>query len=486
MMIPDIFFFNPTCESAIANGSPYYTPPARLRQFESDLGYLPAWLGEEKDLVLVQGEIDQVYIKKMRQLGFCLPEVVHLLQALSDDAWISSPKGWLRPWGRSPAMYHLFRNLIPNCNEAFRQSPVVNWKPKHKEMYSRMTALELLEKLLKVHQHDWLPDPSGLPVICHSLETVHQEIDRLIYPSPGSGIKSNIFSGSRQPLHKQLPYPQQLPLLQQLRLLRPFLQHDPDFPISPFSNIQISQSPNSPNSSKFSKAVVKMPWSSSGRGLLLFPNPDSAKKNDEVLSGMLRQQGFVTVEPWHDKIIDISYQFEASAGKIIYKGRTFLENDPKGRYVRNYLTEDIEIQQDVKLFLEAHESDVVAILEESLSQSNYATQYEGWIGVDAIIYRDENSVLKFHPMLEINGRFTMGAIALKMRNYLAEGSTGFLEIFYSKTGNFQSFCQKKELEKPLTMKDHKILSGFLPLTPPSPNHHFGAFVEVKPPLPNCS
>ena len=420
-MVPDIFFFNPTCESAIANGSPYYTPPARLRQFESDLGYLPAWLGEEKDWILVQGEIDEVYIKKMRQLGFRLPKIVHLGQAHADEDWINRPKGRLRPWGWNPAVYHLFRNLLPNCAEAFRQSPVANWKPEHKELYSRLTALKSLKNLLESYQYDWLPDSSDLPVVCFSLESVHEQIDRLLDHSPSSGIK----------------------------------------------------------------AVVKTPWSSSGRGLLLFPNPDSIKKNDEVLSGMLRQQGFVTVEPWHDKITDISYQFEASAGRIVYKGRTFLENDPKGRYVRNYLKEDVEIQQDVRIFLEAHDAEVVAILGESLSQSNYATHYEGWIGVDTILYRDENNVLKFHPMLEINGRFTMGAIALKMRNYLAEGSSGFLEIFYSKTGNFQSFCRKKELEKPLMMKDHKILSGFLPLTPPSPNHHFGAFVEVKPPLPNC-
>lgn len=433
-MAPDIFFFNPTCESAIANGSPYYTPPARLRQFESDLSYLPAWLGEEKDLVIFQGEIDQVYIKKVRQLGFRLPEIVHLGQALADEDWINRPKGRFLPWGWSPAMYHLVRNLLPNCNEAFLQSPVAKWKPEHKEMYSRLTALELLEILLIRHQHDWLPEPSDLPVVCHSLETVHREIDRLLSPST--------------------------------------IPHSP-----------ISSSSNSSNSPK---VVVKMPWSSSGRGLLLFPNPDSAKKNDEVLSGMLNQQRFVTVEPWHEKLIDISFQFEIAQGKVKYQGRTFLENDPKGRYVRNFLTEDIHIPTDVSRFMEEHHEDIVTILEESLAQSKYSTNYEGWIGVDVIIYRTENGLLKFHPMLEINGRFTMGAIALKLRNSLARGSTGFLEIFYSKTNDFQSFCQKQETEKPLIMKDGKISSGFFPLTPPSPNHHFGAFLEVKPPPLNCS
>ena len=226
------------------------------------------------------------------------------------------------------------------------------------------------------------------------------------------------------------------------------------------------------------KAVVKSPWSSSGRGLLLFPNQDTKKKNDEVLSGMIKQQGFVTVEPWLEKVMDLSYQFFSAAGKINYKGRTFFETDAKGRYVKNVLTDNVDIQDDIRLFLQMNNSKVVDILLNLLSHSDYTRRYEGWIGVDAIIYRSADGALKFHPMVEINGRFTMGAIALKIREYLASGSNGFMQIYYSKTVNFKLFSEKKQVEKPLVMKDHKLVSGFLPLTPPLPDHHFGAYIEV--------
>ena len=33
--------------------------------------------------------------------------------------------------------------------------------------------------------------------------------------------------------------------------------------------------------------------------------------------------------------------------------------------------------------------------------------------------------------------------------------------------------------KILIMKDNKIICGFLPLTPPLEEHHFGAYVEVS-------
>jgi hypothetical protein len=406
-MFPDIYFFNPTSEPAIANGSPYYTAPARLRKFESDLGYLPAWLASENDQVLVQGTVDEDFNLRLKDLGFQLPGIISLNDALSDTTWVSTPKGRLSPWGWSPAVYQLFKDVLPSFWEDFKRSPVASWKDGHKNLYSRRTGNELLEKIVENTAFPWLPKPSDVPVACHSINHIHIEINR------------------------------------------------------------------------FPKAVVKTPWSSSGRGLLLFPNPDSKKKNDEVLSGMLQQQGFVTVEPWHEKILDLSYQFYSLAGRITYKGRTFFETDAKGRYLRNLLTDNINTSVEVARFLVEHNCEVISLLQKALSESNYSVDYEGWIGVDALIYKVESGELKFHPLVEINGRFTMGAIALKLREHLAAGAQGFLQIYYSQTTNFQAFCQKQEAEKPLIMKDNKIVSGFLPLTPPLPTHSFGAYIEVK-------
>ncbi|MCL6103347.1 MAG: hypothetical protein M1292_12830 [Bacteroidetes bacterium] len=406
-MLQDTYFFNPTCEPAIANGSPYYTAPARLRKLEADLGYLPGWLGEEKDLVLVQGTVDPGFELKMKKLGFKLPEFIKLDQALSDAAWIAQPKGRLNPWGWSPALYQLFKNVLPSYQVGFQQSAVANWLPDHKNLYSRSTGIGLLDQMLGQDAADWLPGRRELPVVCTTLVHIYDEINK----------------------HK--------------------------------------------------KAVVKSPWSSSGRGLLLFPNVDTKKKNDEVLSGMLNQQGFVTVEPWLDKVMDLSYQFFSLAGTISYRGRTIFETDQKGRYIRNFLTDKTGATDEVSSFLEAHDAEVVSRLLGALLQSGYATLYEGWIGVDALIYRSDEGILKFHPLIEINGRFTMGAIALKIKEYLAAGSKGFMQLFYSKTVNFQSFCNKQEAEKPLVMEDKKIISGFLTLTPPLPEHHFGAYMDIS-------
>jgi hypothetical protein len=406
-MLSDIYFFNPTCEPAIANGSPYYTAPVLLRKMESDLSYLPGWLGCENDVVLVQGTVDSEFSDKMRNCGFRLPEFINLNTALSDQGWLIGSINCLRPWGWSPAVCQLFKSVLPSCSVDFQQSAVAEWLPEHKKLFSRLTAAGLLERIIRDSSAGWLPDFTSIPVICQTLEQIHRQVDR----------------------------------------------HE--------------------------KAVVKTPWSSSGRGLLIFPNVDTGKKNDELLTGMLNQQGFVTVEPWLGKVLDLSYQFSSLAGKISYHGRTYFETDRKGRYVRNFLTDDVFASAEVTDFLREHNSAIVSLLLDALSQGDYNHCYEGWIGVDALIYRTSEGGLKFHPVVEINGRYTMGAIALKIREYLATGTHGFMQVYYSKHVNFQDFCLDQEAKKPLILDGKKIISGFMPLTPPLQGHHFGAYIEVN-------
>ena len=406
-MLPDLYFFNPTCEPAIANGSIFYTAPARLRKLEEDLSYLPAWLASEKDQVLVHGETDCSFLSKMQELGFQLPEMVQLKKVLSDPSWLQQPKGSLLPWGWSPATYKLFEPVISGCGEDFRRSAVASWQEGHKILYSRLTGIAVLKETLKTNEFRWMPESFDLPVVCHSIAQIQTEISR----------------------HKS--------------------------------------------------AVVKSPWSSSGRGLLLFPNPDSQKKNEEVLSGMIKQQGFVSVEPWLNKVIDLSYQFYSKDGILVYKGRTFFETDPKGRYLRNFLTNSPETTEEVSDFLREHDSEVVDVIKSALSHSEYTRIYQGWIGVDSMVYRDKTGDLKIQPIVEINGRFTMGALALKLREKLAEGSKGHFQIHFSTSISFLKYAQKQEAEKPLMLRDGKIVSGFLPLTPPLETNHFGAYIVAE-------
>jgi hypothetical protein len=232
---------------------------------------------------------------------------------------------------------------------------------------------------------------------------------------------------------------------------------------------------------RWGKIVVKAPWSSSGRGLQILRPNEYNQTNREVISGFLKQQGFVMCEPWHQKVLDFSFQFFSYGnGKIEYRGLTTFSTDPKGHYMGTFIQElPPKLQPELKEFLDHKLPELESSLLQVLSLSNYSTAYYGWLGVDALVYKSANGNLKVHPCLEINCRFTMGAIALYLRNHLAEGSSGEFRIMHNKEGDFAQFCNEMKVNDPLNVENGKMGQGFLPLTPPLPNGVFGAWIQIK-------
>jgi hypothetical protein len=407
-MNPDIYYYNPTCELAVANGSEYFQIPALLRKFEYDLDILPAFFARPNDITLVHKIPSPQFLDSLVKAGFEISCLRLLEESLKDPSFIDSPKGFLTPWGWSPVVHKLLASLKPSCGPEFKNSPVTQWNPVHKELYSRKKGLELLCTVITDSCCDWMPFFEDLPQIC----TTHEEII----------------------------------LLQ----------------------------------NKWGRIVVKSPWSSSGRGLQVLRKGEYNQTNRQVISGFFNQQGYVIAGPWHNKLIDMSLQFFSDGkGRVEYKGLSSFITDKSGRYAGSYIEEiPKELDIDVKYFLEGHLEVVRDLIFKSLTDSLYSTRYCGWIGVDSIVYKSENGQLMIHPCIEVNCRYTMGAIALVIRNHLAEGSRGMLRTTYCKEGHFAGFCKEMEAREPLIMRNGKIISGFLSLTPTSIDSQFGAYLNV--------
>ena len=232
---------------------------------------------------------------------------------------------------------------------------------------------------------------------------------------------------------------------------------------------------------KWGKVVVKAPWSSSGRGLHILRPNEYNRTNRQVITGYLKQQGYVVVSPWHDKVLDLSLQFFSFGNGVIeYRGLTSFSTDHSGRYTGNYLQElPADLSPGVKEFIQQNIAAAELALKQALRESEYSTSYYGWLGVDALIWKSADGKLKFHPCLEINCRFTMGAIALKVRTHLADQSAGEFRIMHGKEGHFAQFSKEMMKKEPLIIDNGKIVSGFLNLTPASPISSFGAYISVK-------
>lgn len=202
----NVYYFNPTCELAVLNGSFSYMPPLLLQEMERDLSTLPLVFANQNDFVLTENLPGSGFIQKLKDVGFKLPEFCRLanLEGLSIGSYEA-----ISPWGWSPALHFKLKNLKENCSDEFKTSPVFNWKKEHQLIFERLTSLNLLIKILNQNTHDWFIDRTiaGEKVTsCEEIELLLEKHSSLVVKAPisssGRGIqiirKSKLNTSNRQ------------------------------------------------------------------------------------------------------------------------------------------------------------------------------------------------------------------------------------------------------------------------------------------------
>ena len=162
-------------------------------------------------------------------------------------------------------------------------------------------------------------------------------------------------------------------------------------------------------------AVVKAPWSSSGRGVRYVLNPDHWRHNASWVRNVIDKQGGIMLEPYYHKVKDFGMEFEACAdGRVEYCGLSVFQT-VNGAYTgsviaterakREMLSRYVSMQQ-----LEAVRDSICATMSKALRGI-----YVGPFGVDMMIVasEDQNRFL-MHPCVELNLRNTMGHVALSI------------------------------------------------------------------------
>lgn len=230
---------------------------------------------------------------------------------------------------------------------------------------------------------------------------------------------------------------------------------------------------------KWGKLMVKAPWSSSGRGLQpIRYKPIHPKVWDKIMA-MVKDQSFAIVEPYLDKVIDLAFQFEMKKGEVQYLGISNFSTDYKGQYNGNNLNGlPDSLAREVTEFIKSVPALTLQPIKETLETSNLAKNYEGYFGVDTLIFRDEAGKLKVNPCLEINVRHNMGLLSLQLEKYLAPGIKGLFRTYFKPDSSFFSFKKEMEEQHPLVVMENKIESGFLALTEAKKGTQFGAYIIV--------
>jgi len=208
-MLPDVYIFNPTCEMAVQNGTSSFQPNARLQKFEEDLDLLPLPFTGTKDYLLVNKLPSTAFLKQFEQGGWKLPSFRLIREIAKDKLFQESSKGFLRPWGWSPAMHHKLKSLKTSCSQQFHQLPTAEWNPDHRQLYSRETALKILQEV-SIRNHSLIQiDKKMYPVVCFSADEVQKLLKQwgkivLKAPWSSSGRGIQIFKlGEWRSFHKQ-------------------------------------------------------------------------------------------------------------------------------------------------------------------------------------------------------------------------------------------------------------------------------------------
>lgn len=168
---------------------------------------------------------------------------------------------------------------------------------------------------------------------------------------------------------------------------------------------------------EWGRAVVKAPWSSSGRGVR-FVSADNCHDGefasfDRWVANIIAKQGGVTVEPYYNKVKDFGMEFEVSDGKVEYCGLSLFQT-VKNAYTGNLLaSEEMKVEMMAPYVgrqqLAELRDEVAGVMEPCLKDV-----YQGPFGVDMMVCADEDGRLFVNPCIELNLRRTMGHVALAL------------------------------------------------------------------------
>lgn len=390
-----LHYFNPGHETAVHNGSPFYTAPSNIAVMQQELAYLPAWYADKDDLILVE-KYDNYFSFLNKNIG-CLP------QAITQDELAKYNDADVNLWGVSPQAIHYF-DMLNNEHETNLNIPT--WHNEYTILNSRLNAKDCLNEI--VNQIPQIQN-SIIPLFYTKLEDIDNAVRLSEY-----------------------------------------------------------------------KLLAKAPYSSSGRGLLWLPVTGLTRTENQILHGILKKQGSVSIEHVLDKKTDFAMEFLTDGnGNIQFAGYSLFETNSKGAYESNYIGSQQSIENELTQYIPKKWLDRVKDVLFSILKERYAHLYEGCVGVDMMIYTD-NGKYELHPCVEINMRFNMGYLALKLfEKYMVSTSRGRFYIdFHPTAGKIHEQHILMQQQYPVQFRNGRITNGYLSLCPVNEYNRYRAYILI--------
>jgi hypothetical protein len=252
----------------------------------------------------------------------------------------------------------------------------------------------------------------------------------------------------------------------------------------------------------------------------------SIKKIKNWAEALLHRHGYLTAEPYYDKVQDFAMEFCIHDGQCRFIGYSLFNTNPHGRYESNLLMEDEKIEallaqhiphsalHEVRDWVIAHSHHIIPVEWDT-------TRHPLYFGIDMMVVKNsrqftidkvaiereqrllagsaecsnfnevnsqltiqdpeiknQKSEIVLHPCVEINLRLNMGIIAHEVRRrLLAPGVEGRFHVTAFPTEEAAQQFHREHTEKyPPVYREGKMVSGYHPLTPILPHTRHHAYV----------
>lgn len=168
--------------------------------------------------------------------------------------------------------------------------------------------------------------------------------------------------------------------------------------------------------------VVKLPWSSSGRGLVA---TDTSIFDSQIgnFQGMIGRQGSVMAEVRHKGVLDFAMLFTLTEGKCRYDGLSLFHNTQLGSYAGNILAPQAELERRITAHCGQAQFDAIRTTLSTAIEAVAGDNYSGPLGVDMMIVDHPDYCIA--PVVEINFRMTMGHLCRRFYElHATDGAEG--------------------------------------------------------------
>lgn len=227
--------------------------------------------------------------------------------------------------------------------------------------------------------------------------------------------------------------------------------------------------------------ILKTPYSSSGRGLRWIEQRKLDTITKKWIAGVFNKQGVISIESELDKVQDFAMEFYSDGqGHVRYEGLSVFNTEKRGAYTGNLLEEQSAMLSRITQFTGEETYPRVREAVRLAVQEVYGSIYTGYIGVDMLVYRQKDGSFAIHPCVEINMRYTMGMVALRLfQRYVAPEVVGDFLVSYEKEEG-EALDRHRFMSKtyPPRIKDGKIQEGYLSLCPVTKDTHYRAYVLI--------